>query len=210
MINLAICLKAPGNEQRLLAEPWNWYPQYPTYGLINKLSLGFDKLHQLMTFRYNIPLIGLVAAIIALRSVGGNMLMSVKIAMIVMMTFIAISITNSLTGFFSNISFFYSTTLNASNWSSAKIFLSYLYLFFVISSMFIIMLDMLINKMISALPIIAMLLGFMTVTMLGMSPTVYASGFRVDFVFEIMCILSCMYIFRKLLIQQSHSTESLM
>ncbi|MDO6405282.1 DUF6056 family protein [Pantoea phytobeneficialis] len=208
IINLAICLKAPGNEQRLLLEPWNWYPQYTTYGLINKLSLGFDKLHQLMTFRCNIPLIGLVAAIIALRSVGGKMLLSIKIAMVVMMTFIALSITNSLTGFFSNISFFYSTTLDASNWSSEKIFLSYLYLFIVISSLFIIMLDMLINKMISTLPIIAMFLGFMTVTMLGMSPTVYASGFRVDFVFEIMCILSCMYIFKKLFILRSNAIES--
>lgn len=193
-INLIICLKAPGNEQRVVLETWTWYPQYQTYGIINKLSLGFDKLHQLMTFRYNIPLIGLSTSILFLGANSGKLKISVKISMVIIMTFISLSVTNSLTGFFSDSSFFYNSILHASRWSSAKIFISYLYIFLVISSMFTIMFDALIKFKISAMPIIAMLLGFMSVTMLGMSPTVYASGLRVDFIFEIMCITSCMYL----------------
>lgn len=195
LINLIICLKAPGNEHRALLETWRWLPQYQTYGIINKLSLGFDKMHQLMTFKYNIPLIGLSLSLILTAAHSGKIKASVKISMVIMMTFIALSIVNSLTGFFSTSSFFYNTVSDASRWSSAEMFLSYLYIFFVISSMFIIMLDSLIKSKTSAMPIIAMLLGFISVTMLGMSPTVYASGLRVDFVFEVMCIISCIYIF---------------
>jgi len=196
IINLIICLKAPGNENRFYLETWTWYPQYQTYGIFNKLSLGFDKLHQLMTFKFNIPLIGLATSLIVARSYGEDMRASIKISMVVVISFIALSIANSLTGFFTTGSFFFSTTLNSSNWSSIKIYLSYLYIFVVISSMFIIMLEMFTSNKISIMPITSMLLGFMTVTMMGMSPTVYASGFRVDFLFEIMCIVSCMYLFK--------------
>lgn len=208
VVNLIVSLKAPGNENRLMVETWSWYPQYQTYGLIHKLSLGFDKLHQLMTFRYNFPLIGFSAVLFCLRSVSGKMPLSIKIAMSIIMSFIAISITNSLTGFFSTESFFYNTTLHASRWASGKIFLSYLYLWFVICSMFIIMLDMLANKHISLTPIISMLLGFMTVTMMGMSPTVYASDVRVNFPFEIMCIISCMYLFKRYSTQAKNTMQS--
>jgi hypothetical protein len=197
LANLIICLHAPGNETRFSLETWRWYPQYQTYGIINKLSLGFDKLHQLMTFRYNIPLIALTASLFYLRSTSATMNKSVKVAMFFLATFLAISIANSFTGFFSNGFFFNSTTIDATRWSAAKLFISYLYLFIVISSMFTIMLDCIIKKEISATPLTAMLIGFMSVTMLGLSPTVYASGYRVDFIFEIVCIVSCLYIIRK-------------
>lgn len=191
--NLIICLKAPGNENRFSLESWTWFPQYQTYGIFNKLSLGFDKLHQLMTFKFNIPLIGLAISLILARSIGEKMRVSIKISMIVIISFVALSIANSLTSFFTTSSFFFNTTLNASNWSSAKIYFSYLYLLIVISSMFNIMLEMFASNKISLTPVTSMLIGFMTVTMMGMSPTVYASGLRVDFLFEIMCIISCMY-----------------
>ncbi|WP_336767801.1 hypothetical protein [Pantoea endophytica] len=194
-INLVICLKAPGNENRLIVEVWNWYPQYQTYGISNKLALGFDKLHQLMTLRYNIPLILFATSLIVLGAYSGKLRTSVKISMFFVMTFISLSITNSLTGFFAESSFFYSTTLNATRWYSAKIFLSYLYLLIVISSMLFILLNALLKNIVCATPIIAMLLGFMSVTMMGMSPTVYASGLRVNFVFEVTCIISSMYVF---------------
>lgn len=197
LINLIICLKAPGNEHRSMLETWRWLPQYQTYGIINKLSLGFDKMHQLMTSRYNIPLIGLSLSLLFTGAYSGKIKASVKVSIFIIVTFTSLSIVNSLTGYFSMSSFFYNTVLNASRWSSAKIFLSYLYILFVISSMFAIMIDALIKSNISAMPIIAMLLGFMSVTMLGMSPTVYASGLRVDFLFEIMCIISCIYLFNK-------------
>jgi hypothetical protein len=196
-VNLIICLKAPGNEMRFTLETWTWYPQYQTYGIINKLSLGLDKLHQLMTYRYNGPLIFLSTLVIFLGASGGKLKNSVKVAILLMITFLSISIVNSLTGFFIGRSFFFNTTLDASKWSSSKIYLSYLYLLIIISAMFLILLDATIKGTINAVPIIAILLGYMSVTMMGMSPTVYASGLRVDFVFEITCIISAMYILNK-------------
>lgn len=191
-INLIICLKAPGNENRFALEAWRWYPQYQTYGIANKLSLGFDKLHQLMTFKSNIPLIALMVSVFYVRCSYSRMTKSIKIALFLIATFIAISIANSFTGFFSRGFFFNSTTIDATRWSAAKLYISYFYLFTVISSVFIILIDCLLSNKSGLTPIVAMLIGFMTVTMLGLSPTVYASGYRVDFVFEIMCIVSCM------------------
>ncbi|PLR52428.1 hypothetical protein [Chimaeribacter arupi] len=194
VINLIICLKAPGNERRFSEEVWNWYPEYQTYGLSIKLALGFDKLHQLMTMRANFPLIVLSLAIIYFRSVSGNMGITIKMAMFIVITFVAISIAKALTGIPAGGFFFNSVPVNATIWSAGKLFLSYLYLFSVISSMFIIMLDMALKKYIGATPIMAMLIGYMTVTMMGLTPTVYASGLRVDMVFEMMCIVAVMKI----------------
>lgn len=197
-INLFICLKAPGNENRFALEAWRWYPQYQTYGIANKLSLGFDKLHQLMTFTFNIPLIALMVSIFYVRCSYSDMNKSVKISLFFIATFIAISIANSFTDFFSRGFFFNSATIDATRWSAARLYISYLYLFIVISSMFIILIDCFLSKGSGLAPIVAMLIGFMTVTMLGLSPTVYASGYRVDFVFEIMCIISCMSLIKPL------------
>ena len=80
--------------------------------------------------------------------------------------------------------------MNAGTWSAGRLYISYLYLLIVISSLYIIMLDMALQQLIPPTPVIAMLIGFMTVTMMGLSPTVYASGLRVDMFFEMMCILS--------------------
>lgn len=192
IINLIICLKAPGNEKRFALEVWRWYPQYQTYGIINKLSLGFDKLHQLMTFRYNIPLIALLISVFYIRCSSVDMRISVKAALIIIATFISISIANSLTGIFTGGFLFNSATIDATRWSAGKLYISYFYIFAVISSLFLVLTDLVMNCRSNCTPIIAMLIGFMTVTMLGLSPTVYASGYRVDFIFEIMCIISCM------------------
>ncbi|PLR38746.1 hypothetical protein CYR55_08350 [Chimaeribacter californicus] len=194
IINLIICLKAPGNEKRFALEVWRWYPQYQTYGLINKLSLGFDKLHQLMTFRYNIPLIALMISAFYVRCSYSGMRNSTKCALFIIATFISISIANSLTGLFSGGFIFNSATVDATRWSAGKVYISYFYIFAVISSLFLVLIDLVMNAKSNCTPIIAMLIGFMTVTMLGLSPTVYASGYRVDFIFEIMCIISCMSI----------------
>lgn len=192
IINLIICLKAPGNEKRFALEVWRWYPQYQTYGILNKLSLGFDKLHQLMTFRYNIPLIFLMISAFYVRCSFSSMKNSTKLALLIIATFISISIANSLTGIFTDGFFFNSNTIDATRWHEVKLYASYFYIFAVISSLFFILIDLIINAKWNYTPVIAMLIGFMTVTMLGLSPTVYASGYRVDFIFEIMCIISCM------------------
>lgn len=188
IVNFIICIKAPGNENRMLLEVWNWYPQYQSYGVFQKLSLGFDKLHNLITMRYNIPLVVLVSALLYAQSLRSECNLALKASMIILVTFIAISLTNSFTGFFSNKSFFFSDYLSSSNWSSAKIYLSYFYAFVLISSIFTIFIDMVAKGEKMILPPIMLLLGLMTVTMMGMSPTVYASGLRVDFIFECMCI----------------------
>ncbi|MEN4830060.1 hypothetical protein [Pantoea vagans] len=196
IINLIICLKAPGNEKRFALEVWRWYPQYQTYGLINKLSLGFDKLHQLMTFRYNIPLIALMISAFYVRCSYSGMRKSTKCALFFIASFISISIANSLTGLFNGGFIFNSTTIDAARWSAGKIYISYFYIFAVISSLCLVLIELAIHAKTNYTAIIAMLIGFMTVTMLGLSPTVYASGYRVDFIFEVMCIIACMSLVR--------------
>ncbi|HCU0591849.1 TPA: hypothetical protein ACSW2U_001213 [Enterobacter roggenkampii] len=190
IINLTICLAAPGNINRFVLESWHWYPQYQTYGLTEKISLGFDKLHQLMTLRLNFPLIALSVALFILRSSLGEMCNAIKIAMLVISTFIAISIANSFTGLLHNGAFFSGKTIDATRWSSITTYISYSYMLAVISSILIVLIECNLKRKINSTSIIAMLIGFMTVTMLGFSPTVYASGFRVDLIFEIMCIIS--------------------
>ncbi|MGE1562063.1 hypothetical protein [Pantoea septica] len=198
VVNFVVCIKAPGNENRMLLETWSWYPQYQAYGVINKLSLGFDKLHNLMTMSNNIPLIFLCSIVVYVQSLRNDNSLALRASMFVLITFIALSLVNSFTGFFYNKSFFFHYYLSSSNWSSAKIYISYFYFFVVISSMFTIFIDMVSRSEKMILAPIMLLLGFMTVTMMGMTPTVYASGLRVDFIFECMCIASGCYIIKSI------------
>ncbi|MFT8369004.1 MAG: hypothetical protein ABF646_09665 [Acetobacter papayae] len=190
-VNLIICLKAPGNRNRFILEVWNWYPQYQTYGITNRIALGFDKLHQLMTFRYNMPLIFFIILLFVTRSLYGKMTYSIKFSMFIVATFISLSVGNALTGLFSSGYFFNPSMLSAERWCVFELYISYMYIFFVISSVITILFDCCVNKITRMVPFFAMIIGFFTVVMLGLSPTVYASGYRVDFIFEISCIISC-------------------
>ena len=147
-----------------------------------------------MTLKYNIPLIAFCSILFYLRSTFSNMSLSVKMAMFFIATFISISIANSLTGILSGSLLFGGVIIDATRWYAVKLFISYFYLSIIISSILTLLIDCQLHQKIKSTPIIAIMIGFMTVTMMGLSPTVYASGLRVDFIFEIACIISCMSI----------------
>lgn len=193
IVNFLICIMAPGNTIRYANEIWHWYPQYQTYSILNKLSLGVDKAHQALTMPFNIPALALSFSVYIL---GANLKVkpiSVTISLIVISTFMAISLASSSFGPPSDF-FFFNKTLTSDLWASAKSYLSYFYVLVVFSSLLLLLASLYIEKTINLLPITAMAIGLITIIVMGLSPTVYASSFRVDLFFEIMCIVSASYL----------------
>lgn len=196
-VNFSICIFAPGNALRYANEIWHWYPQYQTYSIFNKLSLGVDKLHQVLTLPFNTPVLILSIATFVLGADLRVKPFSVMVSLIVLSTFVAISLASSVFGSPSQF-FFFKETLSSDIWSSAKAFLSYLYILIVLLSILLLLLSLNIEKTINSLPIAALLIGLMTVTVMGLSPTVYISNLRVDLFFEVMCIVSASYLANKI------------
>lgn len=196
IINFIICILAPGNAIRYANEIWHWYPQYQTYSIVNKLSLGVDKLHQALTMPFNIPMLILSVATFFLGSTLRVKPLSVIVSLLVLSTFVAVSLASSIFGSPSEL-FFFNKNLSTDVWSSAKSYLSYLYILIVLSSMILLLLSLYVKKIINLLPLIAFVIGLMTITMMGLSPTVYASNLRVDLFFEVMCIVSASYLVNK-------------
>jgi len=88
-------------------------------------------------------------------------------------------------------SFMSGKTIFSTQWDNTAILLSNFLMLISIVSSFTVLLSLIKRDERIAISAIAMLVGYMSVMMMGFSPTVYASGMRVDYIFEFMFILSC-------------------
>jgi hypothetical protein len=194
IILTALLLTAPGNSGRFAFEVRNSMPEFGEYNLINKLTLGVDRINHHVNDQSN--LIINIIYIMCLCNVLKNKILS-KIDFIAT-TFIAIKLMGFLLSFLDSglVDIIYNRNyISASSWFGYKIYTSY---FFTLASIF--SLTYLSYKYISSRKnatamVIFILSGCATVMMIGFSPTVYASAQRVLFTFEI-CFLAtlCLYI----------------
>lgn len=191
--NFAICISAPGNINRLHLETMNWMPSFADYNLLQKVSLGFDKTYQFITFKYNYPLTIFSLIVILFRLKMGKIEMHSMIPILIVSSFVPLMVYQSLCGDL----FFEGNLVDNGNVSRMPIYYNYAYSIAYILSIMYVIFDMMQKRMVSALPIICLLSGFLSVMIMGFSPTVYASGVRVYFYFEIMLITGSMYILNR-------------
>lgn len=188
-INFIACVKSPGNVSRLSIETLNWMPGYKYFNILDMISLGWDKLYQIITLKYNIPFSIFCISLLYASSKTSPINFSLKFSMIVISSFPALMIYHSLCGGI----FFEGNLIDSGNYSLIDIYISYFYVLVLSVSILLVLIDMLLSGLSSPLPIFSFLISYMSVVIMGFSPTVYASGFRVYYVFEILCILNSMY-----------------
>lgn len=197
MVNFVILMKAPGNLVRLHTETWRWMPEFSEYTLIQKMALGFEKVHQSFTVALNVPLIAL-AAVLVFRYIAGNKKsIAGWCAAILSCAFIILSLISSIKGHALSRDFFSPVFITADKWSSGSVFASYFFIMMVIASFVVLILSAKLSLKMQIISVSSFITGCITVFMVGFSPTVYASLLRVDYVFEVCCIVSFMCIMRE-------------
>ncbi len=78
-------------------------------------------------------------------------------------------------------------------------YMSYVLLTMLLACLVTIMLDLIYHDHSFFIPIVALLVGVISVTVMGFSPTVFISGFRVDFIFEVICSFMSIFVVNKIL-----------
>lgn len=192
MNNFVILMKAPGNLVRLHTETWRWMPEFSEYNLAQKMALGFEKVHQAFTVAWNVPVIAL-AAVLVLRYISGEKKsIAGWCSSIISFAFIILSLISSVKGHALSRDFFSPVFITADKWSSGSTFMSYFFIMLMIASVVVLILSARPPLKMQVISVASFLTGCITVFMVGFSPTVYASALRVDYIFEVGCIISLM------------------
>ncbi|WP_343463823.1 hypothetical protein [Pantoea sp.] len=189
-----IMFAAPGNALRFSAETVTWMPQFKDYSLLTKIMFGVDRLGNAYSMPFNIPLFCLSAVLIYLNKDKKLGLLPL-ISSLIIIIYMVLSLYVSLSGHGVSTYFF--------NWLSPDLLypwpekfssLSGLgsMLFTIIFSLCIMFNSALLIKGLdrTSIPLIAISCGMASVIMIGFSPTVYASYFRVLYLLHICAVIA--------------------
>ncbi|WKZ93628.1 hypothetical protein P0E69_06955 [Chimaeribacter arupi] len=196
----AVLFLSPGNHNRFMVESSRYMPEIFSYGLFQKVSIGMDRLHTHFRSYTNLPLlVSMVTAIAAVISNKGKMEKQDKLAVFILALSLAFFITlplysvgkaNYLNGVFQ---------FSPENWSLYYSYTSFAFTLLSICSMLWTSL-----KGNGYTAFLALSLATLVTAAIGMSPTVYESGQRVLFVFDVgLIIFSCAMISRVVQRRQS-------
>lgn len=186
---------APGNKARFLAEVPNWMPDFNNLSLFDKITIGMDRLNNHVHYPDNITLFVfcLIALFIASRKNGFSLISCAAIIFCGMHALYFIST------FYPKFSFYHTKMLLPEfiradsavpdSWTSVSLYTSYTLSIMVILSAFFAVADDRKSQSLFWKLIIVMLCGVVSAVMIGMSPTAYASGSRVMFIFDISIII---------------------
>lgn len=195
MLNAAVIFLAPGNYHRFVQETITWFPEFHDYTMLQKLTLGIDRINEHLHNRSADKIFQLSFFLLTLLLIKEKSKWKIKL--------VVISV------FALNIVFFwlhfavkhvwpsYHVTLSPENWSSYGIYASYLMTFITISSLLVSNAYISKNKAELIELSIYPLLGLMTVIMLSFSPTVYASSQRILFLCDILFVMYACVLLRK-------------
>lgn len=189
---------APGNFHRFQEETWRWMPGFESESLVTKIIYGYDRIHQAIVMPNSIIFSLLCTLCLLLiyrdeqRTKTGNFFALVLLGHLVLMLLIRLGVAHL------GESFYNSDLLNPHRWISYSRYASY----FVTS---LVILGVCYALAISAIrdneyikPFSIVILGFATVLMVGFSPTVYASGMRVLYLWAVMILSASCFIFYRL------------
>ncbi|KLV05820.1 hypothetical protein ABT56_09765 [Photobacterium aquae] len=210
LANAAVLFMAPGNYNRLSTEVWRWYPQYMDYGFVEKVMLGYDKLYQAFTMPHNWPLLVFLALAVCLTATKKNIAVAEKVSMSVIVAFIVFSLLHLQTFPYqpnSSIISFYRGEINPDVIVRSHMYICYAFVLVTMSSVLTLLVGLLNGSRNIVGAIIVTLFAAMSIVMIGFSPTVYASTWRVDFVFEVMLIMGTLFLLNEM-IEKYNLTQS--
>lgn len=193
LVTTGFALTAPGNRERFYKETTRWFPDFPNFNIIDKVALGFDRLSSHLT-EQNVLLLVFIGLLVACVTLQKKTISGLQLILMAVLTF-----KFALFFIFTRYSyplkaFTHFEFLDFGNIADIKFFFPYafsLFILFVCISLMLTLCDT-VSDIIN-LPII-FILGIASVVMMGLSPTVYASSFRVVFIFDLSIIYIILYL----------------
>ncbi|MGC1125680.1 hypothetical protein [Pantoea agglomerans] len=186
---------APGNYLRFNKETWRWMPGFENESLITKLTLGYDRIHQAIVMHDGLPFAILCILSLSLVAKHAEKSKSKYIAIFFLSVHLILIAFSKLGVIHFNGSFYNEEFLNPQKWISYSRYVSYLFTMMVILSVTYAMAVSACKKSNFAFPALIFVVSFATIIMIGFSPTVYASGMRVIFLWNVIIASLCLWIY---------------
>ncbi|EOA5501865.1 hypothetical protein J7S71_00125 [Enterobacter hormaechei] len=194
----AIVLAAPGNVVRLHSEIINWMPDFENYGVLYKLSVGVDRISNQVNFEDNFLFIACCFASlsylllreeqsIAVKSMA--LVFTLKIVTFLLLFYPSTHISELLRS---------DNYIKPSSWGHASVYLNYLINLVSLSSILITCLMASGSKKEATKISVILVCGVLSALMIGFSPTAYASGTRVMFLFDISIAVATVFMIRNI------------
>ncbi|HGY3716994.1 TPA: DUF6056 family protein [Citrobacter gillenii] len=197
----AIVLAAPGNVVRLHSEIINWMPEFDNYGILYKLSVGVDRISNQINFNDNFLFILCCAASLAYLLLQRNNCLTITL----LSTILTLKIVTFLLSFYPaspvNNIFRSENYMSPSSWGHPYIYASYLINLMTLSSILITCLIASRSKKEATKICVILVCGVLSALMIGFSPTAYASGTRVMFLFDISIAVATVFMVTKIFSQ---------
>lgn len=193
-----IVLAAPGNVIRLHSEISNWMPDFNNYSVFHKLAVGVDRISNQINFNDNFLffIVSIISIAFLLRRcefclVNAAMIsiLSLKVLSFIM-SFYPDTMLSRLIRFEEYIS--------SATWRYSVVYITYFINLLSLSS--ILVTCMLASKTAKDATFISVVLlcGVLSALMIGFSPTAYASGTRVMFLFDVSMAIGGLFIFNRM------------
>ncbi|UUP58205.1 DUF6056 family protein [Escherichia coli] len=193
-----IVLAAPGNFIRLHSEISNWMPDFNNYSVFHKLAVGVDRISNQINFNDNFLffIVSIISIAFLLRRcefclVNAAMIsiLSLKVLSFIM-SFYPDTMLSRLIRFEEYIS--------SATWRYSVVYITYFINLLSLSS--ILVTCMLASKTAKDATFISVVLlcGVLSALMIGFSPTAYASGTRVMFLFDVSMAIGGLFIFNRM------------
>jgi len=193
--NASVLFLSPGNYVRAEKESWRWIPGFQDMSIVQKLTFGFDRVHQTVVMHDGIIFGILCFLCICLLNISQHktkpsyFFKGMLYTHLILMVIKLFHLTNLGSAFYNE------DFLNPQRWISYGRYGSYLLSLLVILSVFYsLSVAAAANKALIK-PLVALLIGYATVAMLSFSPTVFASWMRVLFVWEVTAAAACLWIY---------------
>lgn len=190
----AVLFSSPGNIERLNISYWGGYPQFIDFTPLEKVMLGMDKVYQFFLLSSNWPVFVFVFFVVLNSFFKDDWSFSEGVSVIFSLLFLAFFIVDIQRFPFSNKGYFdflYRGGVTADFTIGFLMYFCYLAFLFFVSSVFLLVLGQ--SREIRNVTIFVVFLGSVSVAMMGFSPTVYSSTYRVHFVFEVSIIIAILY-----------------
>jgi hypothetical protein len=193
-----ILFTAPGNYHRLEEETWRWMPGFDSESFLGKLIYGYDRIHEaiVMPGSFIFCALCVLCLILILRS---NQMTKIGVLFSFILSLHIFMMTLIITGsFHPNESFYNPEYINPHRWIDISRYFSYSVTGLVIISICYALTVASLKDREFLKPLVMIVLGFASIAMVGLSPTVYASGMRVLYVWAVMIMCASIFIYCKL------------
>ena len=193
---------APGNYLRSQVE-LRWFPDYRYYGFFQKISFGLDRLHVDFWSRQSflVPiLMGLaLCVLIKMKILQGFIL---KLSLVLLSSYFLFYIFSVQQNF--HLGFPVLKEISSDNWLSVTKYLSYFYMLVLFSLIGNIFISMKKGWLIAFIFFMAIALTIVV----GLSPSIYGSGSRILFLFNVSVVLAIVFLASHLLQAQKQPVGS--